>query len=397
MNRFVLLIAMLTAASAAAEDIAAYQSEGDAPAASVDARVMALDEAFARAVSSALSELVAPDVRTARKGELDKEIVGRARIWVVKFSVTKDETFDDRRQVNVSASIDRDKLRARLGELNIATRDTTAGVQTPGPGDTGAPQTRTATVLLRVATPAGVRAGWGTNADKELPGLAALTNVLRTNGFAVRRAPTSGPAPSTGELPLSDEDADALAADAKADVAVIAGVTVGQSVAVRGVPTTASLVTAALRIVDRRDKKALGQASGSAAARGDDPGYAIDRALLGAAADVFPPAPSRLEGARAFSGDDAPLPEAGVVLVRVSARTSYALVLLEQKYLAGAKGVRAATLRRLSPSGWVIGVVTSEPLEQVARIAKKAPSSETTASAKIVGDIIELSLTGVTP
>ena len=40
------------------------------------------------------------------------------------------------------------------------------------------------------------------------------------------------------------------------------------------------------------------------------------------------------------------------------AKTPYAMVLAEQKYLAGAKGVRAATLRRLSPNGWVIGVAT---------------------------------------
>src|SRR5262245_36228998 len=97
-----------------AEDIVAYQAEGDAPAASGDARVMALDEAFARAVSNALSDLVDGNVRTARKGELDREIVGRARLWVSKFAVTKDETIEDRRELTVSVKIDRDKLRARL-------------------------------------------------------------------------------------------------------------------------------------------------------------------------------------------------------------------------------------------------------------------------------------------
>ncbi|HEX5059265.1 MAG TPA: hypothetical protein VFV99_07890, partial [Kofleriaceae bacterium] len=125
-----------------------------------------------------------------------------------------------------------------------------------------------------------------------------------------------------------------------------------------------------------------------------DPGYAVDRAVLGAAIDVFPPAPAKLGPAGAFRGEDTPLTDAGVVLVRLPVRTPYSIVLEEQKYLAGAKGVRAATLRRLSPNGWVIGVATNESIEQVARIAKKAPMTDTMTTVKVVGDIVELSLAG---
>ena len=122
MIRCVLILAMLVSV-AHAEDVVAYQAEGDAPAASADARVMALDEAFARAVNSALADLVDGAVRTQRKGELDREIVARARLWVAKFAVTKDETVDGRRELTVSVKIDRDKLRARLGELKIAMKE----------------------------------------------------------------------------------------------------------------------------------------------------------------------------------------------------------------------------------------------------------------------------------
>lgn len=372
-----------------AEDVVAYQAEGDAPAASADARVMALDAAFARAVTSALSDLVAGDVRTARKGELDREIVARARLWVAKFSVTKDETADGRRELTVSVKIDRDKLRARLGELGIATKDPSASV------DPGAPSARTATILLRIAMPSGVRAVYGPNAEKDLPGISAITTLLRNAGFAVRRAPATGAAPrGEGELPLSDEEADALANEAKADVMAIAGVSVGASVPVRGQPTNASLVTANVRVVDRKDRKVIGQGSASTAARGDDPGYAVDRALLGATTDVLPPPAAKLGPAGAYRGDDNPVTEPGVVLVRLHARTPYALVLEVQKYLAGAKGVRAATLRRLSPAGWVIGVATNESVESIARIAKKSPATDTAANAKIVGGIVELSFSG---
>ena len=392
MIRCVLVLAMLVSV-AHAEDLVAYQAEGDAPAAAADARVMALDEAFARAVGNALAELVEGSVRTQRKGELDREIVARARLWVAKFSVTKDETLDDRRELTVSVKIDRDKLRARLGELGIATKE--VAPQTPTTEPAG-PQQRTATILLRLLGPKGVRAAYGANAENDIPGLTALTTHLRTAGFAVRRAPAAGPpARSEGELPLSDAEGDALANEAKAEVMVIAGVSVGAAVPVRGVPTTASLVTAYVRMVDRIAKKTIGQGQGQGAARGDDIGYAVDRALTAAMADVLPPPAPKLAQPGAFKGEDVPVGEAGVVLVRMPARTPFSLVLAEQKYLAGAKGVRAATLRRLSPSGWVIGVATSESVEQVARIAKKAPAADTTATVKIVGNnLVELSLTG---
>jgi hypothetical protein len=385
---------MLAAMPAFAEDLVAYQAEGDAPAGGSDARVMALDEAFANAVTSALTELVSAETRTARKAELDKELVSRARLWVAKFSVTKDETVEDRRELTVSVRIDRDKLRARLTELGIALKETAA--EPAGTGDpTAASAVRTPTGLLRGMTPAGIRADYGASAEKDVPGLAVLTGVLRTNGYAVRRAPASGAAP-TGEteLPLSDEEADALANEAKADVVAIAGVKVGAAVAVRGQATTAALVTAHVRVVDRKDHKVLGQGVATAGAKGPDAGYAIDRALVGAATDVMPPAAARLSAAGAFNGNDTPVVEPGVVLVRLPSKTPYASVLLEQKYLAGAKGVRAATLRRLSPGGWVIGVATGEPIEQVARVAKKAPSTDTSASVKIVGEIVEVTLSG---
>lgn len=358
MIRSVLALVLLSS-TAFAEDIVAYQAEGDAPASATDPRVMALDDAFASAVTTALGELVDGNVRTARKGELDKEIVGHARLWVAKYSVTKDETVDARRELTVMVRIDRDKLRAKLTELGIATKDATTAPAEPG--------AKTITVLSR----------------KEVP--SALTTVLRGAGFAVRRAPAV-------EGDLSDDQADALAAEAKADNYVIANVTVAPPVAVRGVATNASLVTAELRMLER-PKKLLAQATGIAASRGEDQTYAIDHALLAAAADVLPPPPAKLQ-AGTFQGEDKPLTDPGVVLVRLPVKTPYGQVLAEQKYLAGAKGVRAATLRRLSPNGWVIGVVTAESVDGVARIAKRAPTSDTTSAVKVVGDIVEVSLSG---
>lgn len=362
MIRCVLALVLLTSLPAYAEDIVAYQAEGDAPTSATDPRVMALDEAFARAVTTALGELVDGALRTQRKGELDKEVIGRARLWVAKYSVTKDGTADGRRELTVMVRIDRDKLRAKLGELGIATQSTT----------TVAPESnlKTITVLMR----------------RTVDAPSALTTVLRGAGFAVRRAP------ALPEGELTDDAADALAAEAKADTYVVANVAVAPAVAVRGQAFSSSLITADLRMVER-PKRVIARATGMAATRGEDINYATDRALLFAAADVVPSPPTKLQ-AGTFQGEDRPIAEPGVVLVRLPAKTPYSQVLAEQKYLAGAKGIRAATLRRLSPSGWVIGVATGEPVEQIARIARKAPTSNTSSTVKIVGDIVEVTLSG---
>lgn len=373
----------MLATAAFADDVVGYEAEGDAPAAGADSRTAALDDAFARAAGSALAELVAGDVRTAHKGELDREIVGHARLWVAKFTVTRDETNDDRRQLLVNVRVDRDKLRARLVELNIATQDV--------PADATATPLHTATVLLRVATPSGIHADFGAAAERDVPGVAAMTGVLRGVGIVVRKAPATGPAPrGDGDLPISDEDSAAVADAAKAERAAIVGVTVGAPVAVRGQPTSAALVTAHVRLVERG--KPVGEGAAIAAARGDDAGFAIDRAIVAAATDVFPPAPAKLAAAGAFKGDDTPIAEPGVVLVRLPASTPFHMVLDEQRYLAGARGVRSATLRRLSPAGWVIGVATADSVARVAQLAKTAPATDTSAKVRVVGDVVEVEL-----
>jgi hypothetical protein len=380
---------LLVAAPVRADDVIAYEAEGDAAAAGADPRVAALDDAFARAAASALADVVQGDARVAHKGELDREIVGHARLWVKSYAVTRDEVNEDRRQLVVTVRIDRDKLRARLGELGVPTVAATIGPDPP-------PQARSVVILLRVTTPRGVRAGFGEGADKDTPGVAALTTALRTAGFAVRRAPGAGAVRSDGEMPVTDDEADALATEAKADVALVAAVTVGVAVPARGNPKDVALVTARARLIDH--KKPLGQGSGIAAALGDDgTAYAIDRALADALGDVLPPAPTKLAQPGGYHGEDAPVSEPGIVLVRLPAKTPWRLVLEEQKYLAGAKGVRAATLRRLSPHGWVIGVQTGEPVERIAQITKRAPTADATAAVRIVGELVEVTLTGATP
>lgn len=378
------MLLALAAGRAHAEDVVAYEAEGDAAVGGADARTAALDDAFARAVGSALGDLVTGDVRTAHKGELDQEIIGHARLWVAKFTVTKDQTQDARRELTVSVRIDRDKIRARLDELKVPTKDATPA----------ADGQRAVTILLRVATSKGSHASFGKSADHDTMGLGGLATMFRGAGMAVRRAPDAGTVAPDGDVPIGDADADALADTAKADLVAIAGVTVGDPVAVRGQPQPAVLVAAHLRLFDHRAHALVGQSSALAAAGAGDPRYAVDRALTAAASDVLPPAPRKLGEAAAFTGDDTPFVEPGVVLVRLGPTTPFGMVLVEQKFLAGAKGVRAASLRRLSPAGWVIGVTTSESIERVAQIAKRPPATDTAVNVKIAAGIVEVELSG---
>lgn len=383
MRTSLLLVVLLALSSVAfAEDIVAYETEGDAVLSGSDPRVAALDEAFARGVALALEDVVSADVRTARKADLDREFIARARLWVARFQVTKDTTGDDRRQLRVTVRVDRDKVRAKLAELDIATM--TAGEASRG---------RSVVVLLRIAEPAGVHATYGAGAEKDVPGLAALSSVLRTAGMATKRAPTAGPAArADGDLPLSADEAEAL--DAKADFIAIAGVTAGPPVPVRGQPVDASLVTAHVKVIERASGKALGQGAATVAARGADVAHAAEQALVAATADVFPPAKQTLAASTGFTGDDTPLADAGVVLVRLAPRTPWGLVAAELKYLSGARGVQRAALRRLSPGGWVIGVATSLSTDRVAQLAKRPPATDTSAKVRVSGDIVELALAG---
>ncbi|TMQ07125.1 MAG: hypothetical protein E6J90_44315 [Deltaproteobacteria bacterium] len=399
MKKFVFVVTVaagLVAASRVgrADDVVAYQADGDADAAAADARVAALDEAFARAVSQALGELVDADVRRQNKPVIDRELLGHARLWVTRFSVTREAVTDDRKQVSVSVRIDRDKLRARLAELNIAARDAGEAPAANVPAATA----QSVTVLLRVTTPEGVHATYGLAAEKEVAGIAALSAALRRANLVIKRAPASGPAARPdGELPLEDDTAEALAAEAKADLAAVAAITVGPPVPLRGIAANGMLITARVRLIDRKAHKVLGQGTAVSASRGTDPGvvgYAIDRALVAATADVLPQPAQSLAQPPAFTGDDTPPGEPGIVLIRLARATPWTLVQAELKHLLGARGVSRATLRHVSPSGWVIGVATGESIDRIASIVKKPPATDTMVTVKIVGDLIEAAMAG---
>lgn len=380
-----------------AEDVASYQVSGHAAAGVSDPRTSALDDAFARAVRSALSDLVSSDLRTARQSDLDREIVSRARRWVATFTVTKDDVIDGRRELMVAVQIDRDKIRDRLEQLNIALG-----------GRAELPPAPTIAVDVRVTAPPRMRTPPMAGA-----GIEALTTVFRSAGMAVRRVTASGRA-GRGDGAIAPRD-DATGEAASAQLVAIADVAVGEPASIRGEGNEAMLVTANVHLSedfttpsdartasDRSTHRVIAQQQATAAALVDDPRSGIQRALTLAATALLPRLPATRAPSDRRRDDGEPLVDPGVVLVRLPPGTSYPMVLAEQKFLAGAKGIRAATLRRLSPSGWVIGVTTnssSDPtssaaIARVAQIATEPPAPDVQVAVKVVRGIVEVTFTG---
>lgn len=367
--------------SARADDVAVYQVSGHAPAAAADPRTAALDDAFARAARGALVDLVTGEERAARQSELDREIVSRARRWVTTFTVTKDDVVEGRRELTVAVQIDRDKLRERLAQLQIASG---ARVESSPP---------MIAIDVRVDSQARVR-----TAPLASAGFEQLTAVFRSAGVAVRReSPSVRGQDGSGDRPLPGPDG-ARSDRPGADVVAMARVEMGAPARVRGQSRDAVLVTAQIRLVeraippDRSATRMLAQAEAIAAAPANDPRPGVERALTSAATALLPRLPAKLvQTEQRWKGRD-PRVDPGIVLVRIPPGTPYAMVLAEQKFLAAAKGIRAASLRRLSPSGWVIGVATDYSVSRVSQIVTQPPANDVQVSVKVVRGLVELTL-----
>lgn len=385
-----------------ADDVASYQSSGGASAGVGDPRTAALDEAFARAVRSALADVLPSDQRAAHQGELDREIIGRARRWVTTFTVTKDDVVDGRRELMVAVQIDRDKIRARLEQLHLAAAPRAESIAAPliavDVHVTAAP---------RKHTTAFARAGIG-----------ALTAVLQAAGMAVR--PVTGRANATRDAANADTEPAGGEPPAAPTLTAIADLSIGEPTQVRGQAHDAVLVAAQVRLVDNggaaaRQEPAPGarnrsnagdaviaQGQGTAAARIDEPRSGVERAITLAATPVLPRLPGKLASPAPRATETTPVAEPGVVLVRLPPGTSYAMVLAEQRFLAGAKAVRAATLRRVSSTGWLIGVTIAPgtdatpqaAIDRVAQIATQPPANDVQVAVKVVRGVVEVTIAG---
>jgi hypothetical protein len=368
----ILLAAVAVPTAARAEDLATYETAGAADAAAADARTRALDLAFAAAVKKAIGELVSAADAARRKDDLDRNIVARARLWVASFKVVTQATEGTQLKLTAAIRIDRDRLRAKLGELGIATT-----AAPPEPPAILAP--RTATVLMRVINPGGVVAAtYGAGASREIPASEAVAGVVAASGLAVVAAPASGaPARPDGDLPLDDAAARALAGTAGAQIAVVVHVQVDGAGPVRASRQTGALARARARIL-AADGELLGESSSLGGAYAGSDVLAANGALTRAAAlavtGALPSAGAAAVGAPPPPAPPPPLTAAkGEVLVRIKNLGAWAPVAALRQQLATTAGVQKVRIARLAADEVVLAVATSQRADRVAAAARATP------------------------
>jgi hypothetical protein len=368
----ILLAAVAVPTAARAEDLATYETAGAADAAATDARTRALDLAFAAAVKKAIGELVSAADAARRKDDLDRNIVARARLWVASFKVVTQATEGTQLRLTAAIRIDRDRLRAKLGELGIAT-----AAAPPEPPAILAP--RTATVLMRVINPGGgVAATYGAGASREIPASEAVAGVVAASGLAVVAAPASGaPARPDGDLPLDDAAARALAGTAGAQIAVVVHVQVDAAGPVRASRQTGALARARARIL-AADGELLGESSSLGGAYAGSDVLAANGALTRAAAlavtGALPTAGTAAIGAPPPPAPPPPLTAAkGEVLIRIKNLGAWAPVAALRQQLATTAGVQKVRIARLSADEVVLAVATSQRPDRVAAAARATP------------------------
>jgi len=375
------------AGPALAEDAVVYKTDGaapDGPDASDDqaARTAALDEAFKDATRHAIDEAAAPEARAGKQEAIEREIVKRARLWVASFKVTRQTSKGGILTLDVDVKIDVAKVKARLTELGIALGGGAAA-------EPRTPATRTATLLVRVTTIEGAIATFGAAPTDRVPGATDAAELLRRAGIATVPAPASGGAVKAGEgVPLSDDAARALAGEAHAQLAVIAGVDQGAPGRVRGAHTVAALARASVRIVDDGGR-VLGQARSVRGASGQGAAQAADAASRAALLDAIRAAlPRKAVVPERGPAKSLPAARDGEVLVRVRGGTGKQVAAV-QSYLAAAQGTKGVTLRRFAGGETVLGV-RGQRAERIGALVRGA--AQLGAKARIDGGAVEITL-----
>ena len=376
------------AAPAAAEDVATYDARGGADEAGGDARTRALDAAFASAVTEAVAELAGAAAR-ARQADIEREILRRARRFVASFQVKGQTSVGGRLELEVAVRVDRDKLRARLTELGVATRATPP----PPPAPPVAAGKAKAALLLRVVGAGPTYATFGAAASLDTPGLHVVAAALDRAGFAVVPPPGAGPAPGDGgALPVDDDGARALAGSVKAQVAVVVGIRVGALGPVRGVPIAAAPSEAHLRVIDVATGAVLAQATIGAGAwgRGERvPLAAVDAAAAAISAAAWPEAGA--PPARTPTVEGPAVTARQGVTVRIRGARAWPAAAALKAQLAGAPGVERVLYAGVGAEQVALAVIGSTA-SRIAGVVRTVPGVD--ARVAVDGGAVEVLLGG---
>ncbi len=363
LRAIVLLAALRAAPALAGEQV--VEVDGQAATTSADPKVAARDDAFAAALQAALPTLAPADVLAARRAEVARDIIGRARRFVSRYTVSAERDEGGAHVLHAAVTVDLGKVVDALHALGITEAVEPTAVTAPVPRGTSR-----ATLLMRVISADGVAASYGALATRLSSGAAVEAELVR-RGWKVVAPPASGPAAGpTGELPLERDAARALAGDSRAAIAVVVGVNVTEPGRVRGVlgAGVAARAWAAVVRTDGSDDGLVATAVGSAVgdAGTDLATQAVTRAATAALADVAP-VTRRAIATTAPTVDAAT--DAGALRVTLRGG-SWATVRAVRAALAARKGVSLVEFRRISATDVVLVVTSSESAAALARATK---------------------------
>lgn len=344
----------------------AYAATGAAEGHGEDARIAALDRAFAAAVDRGLAEILSPEALETHRDQLRVEIIRHARLYIASYKVLDERTIDGETRVDIEARVKLDGLRGAIAGLGLL-----APLANPT-GVSGAARPRLV-ILLAEAGPAGQRTSFGSTGTDDIDALESIAARLRERGFdlvsaagtRVTRVTTTEEA---GGAVLADAAALDLARQLGAGAAVVIGLESVSDGRVRGTHFVGARVVGAARLLEASGRT-IATAEVQEAGWGEDPVAATARASL-MAADQLGPVLARAAARRwpaAVAGS-----AVGRVPVAIKGASSWAPVAAVIRQLALTKGIDAVHPREVRGAAVTLDVETALPASQVVRAIRKA-------------------------
>ena len=378
-----LVMAMAMAGLAHADAGMSVDAVGEASGRGDEGRARAIDDAFAAAVDQVIAiELTRTQVRRNRE-LLRAKITRRARLFVLTYRVRDQSASETTVRVEITAKIDRQRLREALADLDL-------GAVSAAPR-----RLRPKIVLLLRAVVAGVAsASFGKEGgDGGVVG-RVIAHELSELGFDLVAA-SGNAAPvsrsTRGRLPLDDEAAIAVARRVGAGAAVVVGVEVGEDGSVRATRMQGATAKAQVRIITVAGDEV-------AAAKVDGAGYGRDSA--GATSAAARAAATRTVAAIASSATaywPAPrqLTDAQVVIV-TGARTWVPVAAIIAR-LRSARGVTEVKTRHLGRGEVIIAVATTMTDARLADLVRSTSVADHAISARVKPGVVEVSVEDQVP
>lgn len=370
--------AVLTIATGAAraDDHLTVDSHGEAQGTGDVARTAALDRAFARAVSQAITTIVPRAAATRHRRVLVEQIIGRARLFITTYHITSQKKTESGVEVRIKAVVDRAKIRTRLGQL---------GVIAGAAPDSAAPAARPELALVVAARIAGTTTA---TFGQHQAGFVAssLAESFKARGFDVASTaglPLQVSAGAEAGLPASDSAAIELCQRVGAGGAIIAGIQSEARGRIRGTLLFGAIATVRVRALDA----ASGDVVTTLEAQGVGFGAGAEDAATRAARDGIARAVRQLGRALAQYWPP-PAVADNALLVTVRGASTWRTIGAVIHQLEGTPGIDNVTPRQFSRGRAVLAVSTRIGARRVAAAARAASIPGSSAAIRIEGDAI---------